>query len=86
MGRRDYAVLLLLARLGLRSSKVAFLELDDADWNTGRLTVRSIASQRYELPLSAEVGRAITSYLRHGRPQSAGRRIFLRAKAPLQVS
>jgi len=83
MGRRDYAVLLLLARLGLRSSEVAFLELDDIDWNTGRLTVRGNNSQRYELPLSAEVGRAITSYLRHGRPQSASRRIFLRAKAPV---
>src|ERR1019366_1126859 len=51
VGRRDYAVLLLLARLGLRSSEVAFLELDDIDWKTGRLAVRSKGAQRLELPL-----------------------------------
>jgi integrase/recombinase XerD len=84
LGRRDYAVLLLLARLGLRSSEVAFLELDDIDWNTGRLCVRSKGAQRLELPLPTEVGKAIVAYLRHGRPPSTSRRVFLRAKAPIR--
>jgi site-specific recombinase XerD len=84
IGRRDYAILLLLARLGLRSSEVAFLELDDIDWNAGQLSVRGKSGQRSELPLPAEVGKAIAAYLRRGRPHSASRRVFLRAKAPLR--
>lgn len=82
MGRRDYAILLLLARLGLRSGEVAFLNLDDIDWSTGRLSVCGKTGQRSDLPLSPEVGKAIAAYLRHGRPQSSLRRIFLRARAP----
>jgi integrase/recombinase XerD len=84
MGRRDYAVLLLLARLGLRASEVAFLELDDIDWNTGRLYVRSKGAHRLELPLPTEVGKALVAYLRHGRALSTSRRVFLRAKAPIR--
>jgi len=84
MGRRDYAILLLLARLGLRSSEVAFLELDDIDWNTGTLSVRGKSSLRNELPLPSEVGKAIAAYLCNGRPFSASRRVFLRAKAPIR--
>ena len=84
MGRRDYAILLLLARLGLRSGEVAFLELDDIDWNAGQLSVRGKSGQRSELPLPAEVGKAIAAYLRRGRPQSTSRRVFLRAKAPIR--
>jgi integrase/recombinase XerD len=83
MGCRDYAILLLLARLGLRSGEVAFLELDDIDWSTGKLSVRGKSGRRNELPLPAEVGEAIAAYLRHGRPQSTDRRVFLRAKAPI---
>jgi len=82
IGRRDYAVLLLLARLGLRSGEVAFLNLDDIDWNVGRLSVCGKSGQRNDLPLSAEIGKAIAAYLRRGRPQSTSRRVFLRAKAP----
>jgi len=84
MGRRDYAILLLLARLGVRSSEVAFLDLDDIDWNLGQLNVRGKRGQCTELPLLPEVGKAIAAYLRHGRPESASRRLFLRAKAPLR--
>jgi site-specific recombinase XerD len=84
MGRRDYAILLLLARLGLRSSEVVLLELEDIDWNVGQLSVRGKRGQRSELPLSPEVGKAISAYLRRGRPDSASRRVFLRAKAPLR--
>ena len=84
VGRRDYAVLLLLARLGLRASEVAFLELDDIDWKSGCLYVRGKGAQRLELPLPTEVGKAIVAYLRHGRPLSTSRRVFLRAKAPIR--
>ena len=73
MGCRDYAVLLLLARLGLRSGEVAFLELDDIDWKTGKLGVRGKSGRRSHLPLPAEVGKAIAAYLRNGRPQSTDR-------------
>jgi site-specific recombinase XerD len=84
IGRRDYAVLLLLARLGLRAGAVAFLELDDIDWKAGRLCVRDKGAQRLELPLPADVGKAIAAYLRHGRPVSTSRRVFLRARAPVR--
>ncbi|SPK70439.1 putative integrase/recombinase y4rA (plasmid) [Cupriavidus taiwanensis] len=83
VGRRDYAIILLLARLGLRSGEVAFLKLDDIDWNTGVLSVRGKSGQRNGLPLPADVGKAIAAYLRYGRPQSTSRRVFLRAKAPI---
>ncbi|MFL9989453.1 site-specific integrase [Paraburkholderia sediminicola] len=83
VGRRDYAILLLLARLGLRSGEVAFLELDDIDWRAGQLSVRRKSGQRSELPLPVDVGKAIAAYMQHGRPYSASRRVFLRAKAPI---
>jgi len=84
IGRRDYAIVLLLARLGLRSSEVALLELDDIDWKTGQLSVHGKRGQRSELPLPVEVGKAIAAYLRRGRPRSTSRRVFLRSKAPIR--
>jgi integrase/recombinase XerD len=84
IGRRDYAILLLLARLGLRSSEVAFLDLDDIEWKTGRLSVRGKNGRQLELPLPADVGKAIVAYLQHGRPRSTSRRVFLRGKAPIR--
>jgi integrase/recombinase XerD len=84
VGRRDYAVLLLLARLGLRSSEVAFLELDDIGWEAGRLSVRGKRGRRIDLPLPNDVGKALAEYLQHGRPQSTSRRVFLRSKAPIR--
>jgi integrase/recombinase XerD len=81
-GRRDYAILLLLARLGLRASEVAFLELDDLDWEVGQVTVRGKRGARAALPLPADVGAAIAAYLQHGRPHSPSRRVFVRALAP----
>ena len=84
MGRRDYAILLLLARLGLRSSAVVGLELDDIDWNRATLTVRGKSGLRHAFPLSPEVGQAIAAYLYDGRPLSTSRRVFLRAKAPIR--
>jgi site-specific recombinase XerD len=84
VGRRDYAILLLLARLGLRSGEVAFLELDDIDWKAACLSVRGKRGRRTQLPLSKDVGDAIVAYLRDGRPRSTSRRVFLRAKAPVR--
>ena len=84
MGRRDYAIVLLLARLGLRAGEVVRLELEDIDWNAGCMSVQGKGGQRTALPLPAEVGAAIAAYLRHGRPRSTSRRVFLRAKAPIR--
>jgi site-specific recombinase XerD len=84
LGRRDYAVLLVLARLGLRASEVAFLELDDINWKGGQLRIGGKAGQPGDLPLPADVGNAIAAYLRNGRPPSTSRRVFLRARAPIR--
>jgi integrase/recombinase XerD len=84
VGRRDYAIVLLLARLGLRSGEVAALELEDIDWKDGSLRVRGKGGGRSQLPLPADVGEAIVAYLQHGRPRSTSRRVFLRAKAPIR--
>jgi site-specific recombinase XerD len=83
VGRRDYAILLLLARLGLRAGEVASLELNDIDWNLGQVSVRGKSGQRNRLPLPTEVGKAIAAYLRRGRPDSTSRSVFLRARAPI---
>jgi site-specific recombinase XerD len=82
LGRRDYAVLLLLARLGLRADEVATLCLQDIDWQSGQLTVHGKARQLARMPLPAEVGAAIADYLQHSRPRSESRRLFLREWAP----
>jgi site-specific recombinase XerD len=84
MGRRDYAILLLLARLGLRAGEVAGIELEDIDWEAGLVSIRRKGGQRSVLPLPAEVGAAIAAYLRHGRPQNNCRSIFLRIRAPIR--
>jgi integrase/recombinase XerD len=83
VGRRDYAVLLLLARLGLRAGELVSLELEDIDWGSGSLSVRGKGGRRHQLPLPKEVGDAIVAYLQYGRPRSPCRRLFLRANAPL---
>ncbi len=83
VGRRDYAILLMLARLGLRAGEVVSLELGDIDWNLGQVNVRGKSGQRNRLPLTTEVGKAIAAYLRRGRPDSTSRRVFLRARAPI---
>jgi integrase/recombinase XerD len=84
IGCRDYAILLLLARLGLRAGEIAFLELDDIDWEAAILNVRSKGGRISRLPLPLEVGEAIAAYLRTGRPVSTSRRVFLRALAPIR--
>ncbi len=82
LGRRDYAVLLLLARLGLRAGEVVALELGDLDWRAGELTVRGKGGCHDRLPLPADVGDALAGYLSQDRPPCATRRLFLRMRAP----
>lgn len=82
LGRRDYAVIIALLRLGLRASEVAALRLDDIDWRAGDLVVQGKGSRQDRLPLPGEVGEAIASYLRRGRPRSDRREVFLQARAP----
>jgi len=84
MGRRDYAILLILARLGLRAGEIRALTLEDLDWQEGLITVRGKAGRFSQLPLPSDVGAAIADYLRHGRPTASSRCVFLRARAPLE--
>lgn len=83
MGRRDYAILLLLSRLGLRASEVATLDLEAIDWTAGTLTVHGKGSKICKLPLPHDVGKAVAAYLRWDRPKVPSRRLFLRVLAPL---
>jgi len=83
IGRRNHAILLLLARLGLRAQEVGQLRLEDIGWMEGRLLIRSTKSHRVrELPLPQEVGVALVTYLQHGRLQSPSRAVFLQHRAP----
>lgn len=82
-GRRDYAVMLLLSRLGLRAGEVARLELHDIDWRHGEIVIVGKGNRGERLPLPADVGAAIAAYLRRGRPTTAqGRSVFVRVHAP----
>lgn len=82
-GRRDYAVILLLTRLGLRARELAALRLEDIDWRAGQLTIHGKSQRVDRLPLPADVGEAIAAYLRHARPPDpALREVFLRSIAP----
>jgi site-specific recombinase XerD len=81
VGRRDFAILLLLSRLGLRAGEVAGLRLDDVDWRRGELLVRGKGGRHDVLPLPVDVGEAVVSYLRR-RPCCERRELFLRVTAP----
>jgi integrase/recombinase XerD len=83
-GLRDRAVLLLLARLGLRAHEIIALQLEDCDWDGGHLRVRSKCRREQLLPIPADVGAAIAAYLRQGRPPSRCRHLFLRSLAPIR--
>jgi integrase/recombinase XerD len=82
-GLRDRAVLVMLARLGLRCGEVAGLALDDVDWREGEIVVRGKGGRRDRLPLPVDVGEALTAYLRDGRPKLASRAVFVKSQAPL---
>jgi site-specific recombinase XerD len=83
IGRRNHAILLLLARLGLRAGEVAALELEDVDWRRGEILIRGKGNRRDRLPLPSDVGEALATHLRRGRPRTECRALFLRADAPV---
>jgi site-specific recombinase XerD len=82
IGRRNYAILLLLARLGLRAAEVQMLSLEDVDWRSGQLLIRGKGRGPEPMPLPTDVGEALAAYLTNGRPASTSRHVFLRAVPP----
>lgn len=83
LGRREYAVIVLLARLGLRAGEVAGLRLEDIDWHQGEIVVRGKGAKHELLPLPAEVGEAVSDYLLHARPtDTSHREVFCTVRAP----
>jgi site-specific recombinase XerD len=83
IGKRDYAILLLLAQLGLRAGEVVALRLEDIDWEAGLITIRGKRKRVAQMPLPVEVGTAMADYLRQARPDCSSRSVFIRGKAPL---
>jgi integrase/recombinase XerD len=83
-GKRNYAILLLLARLGLRAGEVRALTLDDLDWERGEVIVHGKGQRLDRLPLPKAVGQAVANYLRHARPACSTRVLFVRLQAPLR--
>lgn len=81
-GRRDYAILLLLARLGLRACEIVSMTLDDIHWQAGEITIKGKGKRIALLPLPPDVGRAIADYLKKDRPVCFTRHVFIRMKAP----
>ena len=84
VGKRDYAIFLLLARLGLRANEVVQLTLDDIDWRAGELLIRGKGARVDRLPLLQDVGQALADYLKNARPECASRRMFIQCRAPLE--
>lgn len=82
VGRRNWAILLLLARLGLRAGEVVGLTLDDFDWERGELSIRANGRSSDRLPIPQDVGAALADYFRHSRPACSCRQVFVRMKAP----
>lgn len=82
IGLRDYAVLVLLSRLGLRANEVALLTLDDINWHAGSITVHGKGRTVVSMPLLSQVGAAISDYLQNARPKTASRFVFVRILAP----
>ena len=84
VGLRNRAILLLLARLGLRAREIVLLELEDIDWTEACLRIHGKSRQERPLPLPFDVGRAIATYLQNARPTTSCRRVFLRMRAPVR--
>jgi integrase/recombinase XerD len=82
-GRRDFAVLMVLSRLGLRAAEVSAIELGDVDWRAGELLVRGKARRRDRMPLPVDLGEALAGYLQRGRPRVESERMFMRVVAPI---
>ena len=85
VGMRDFAMLMLVVRLGLRSIEVARLELDDIDWRAGQITLRGKAGRDEAMPLPVDVGQALAAYLSQARPPTRIRGAFLACKAPMRA-
>jgi site-specific recombinase XerD len=83
IGRRNYAILLLLARLGLRAGEVVGLNLEDIDWKEGQIAIRGKGGKSVLMPLPVDVGEAIATYLRRDRARCSVRKVFIRHRAPL---
>ncbi|RPH75079.1 MAG: integrase [Nitrospiraceae bacterium] len=81
-GRRDYAILLLLSRLGLRACEIVSLTLNDIHWQAGEITIQGKGNRTTRLPLPPDVGQAIAAYLKKDRPACSTRHVFIRLKAP----
>jgi len=85
-GRRDYAILLLLVRLGLRAGEAAAIDLDDVDWRRGEIVIRGKGRREERLPLPVDVGEAVADYLRWSRPpDNMGRSLFVTVRAPYRA-
>lgn len=84
IGKRNYAIFLLLARLGLRADEVTRLTLDDIDWRAGELLIHGKGGRVDRLPLIQEVGKAMADYLQNARPVCSCRRVFIQCRAPLE--
>jgi site-specific recombinase XerD len=82
VGRRDRAILLLLARLGLRAGDIVHLRLSDIDWKNASIQVCGKGRRQMRLPLTQEMGQAIVDYLQAGRPRSSADTVFVRCRAP----
>ena len=81
-GRRDFAILTLLARLGLRAQEAASLTLDDVDWRNGEILVTGKGNRHDRLPLPVDVGEALVDYCHNARPRGGCRNLFLHVRAP----
>jgi integrase len=84
IGKRDYAIFLLLARLGLRANEVVQLTLDDIDWRAGELLIHGKGARVDRMPLLQDVGQALADYLKNARPVCSSRRLFIQCRAPLE--
>jgi len=81
-GRRDFAIVLVLARLGLRSGEAAAIQMRDVDWRAGEIVIRAKDDRHERLPLPVDVGEALVDYLRHDRPDREDPHLFLKVRAP----
>lgn len=81
-GARDYAIIVMVARLGLRSAEVARLQLGDVDWRAGEVLIRGKTRRQDRLPLPVEVGQALATYLHDARPPTLDRAVFVTCRPP----
>ena len=85
IGQRDYAILLLLTRLGLRTGEIVSMTLDDFNWDNGVLTIKGKGNCYDKLPIPQDVGEAISTYLITNRPVCSTRKLFIRSRAPYRA-